>query len=531
MASTKLKFRNIVCVIYLLIVFYVFYSLFHTAYNAATNISTIVVSNYTVSLLILYARSFIDIDIPPPLVLKRFYDEHINSDNNIVYQSSRNNRYSHGHSGSISVNSADNSLNSNSFAAINSKTNNRKKLLCTSFMQLSNNSISFLLENMKTVRSNCDWVVMIYKRKSDPNQIELLSKRLDELVTQFGINIRIHFAIDRDVLLREFLSYNFSDSKLRFANALNSYKYTDSKNSASNSYGGSRAVGISEEEITNNNLYSKIETVEELVSILPYNKAVYPKALMFPQLLPYLNRYERVWLLDSDLLLKNFDVKRMLIIAECSFDVAPIVFQPLIAEDTQAYSFLSYDRWMSSAKDSGVLFAESVFVEIQAPVIDTKFFEWFIHSFIEPSFTTAIILGADWGYDELFCDAAKYYKIVSDSISNRNSSELPDGSTPRAENMIRKKSAYNRQNIPNLPPLCGLVIGSAPLHHNNSKETNNIVGVEGKKVLNNELMAIMREIYSSFIRPWNSDEANPLHTSSPFRKATKLRGNCILSNY
>ena len=71
-----------------------------------------------------------------------------------------------------------------------------------------------------------------------------------------------------------------------------------------------------------------------------------PKPLLYTTLLPVLPRYRRVWLLDSDISLAGFDMKRYLAVLACAERAGPVLIsQPVIRESTQDFPLLNRDFW------------------------------------------------------------------------------------------------------------------------------------------------------------------------------------------
>jgi hypothetical protein len=59
-----------------------------------------------------------------------------------------------------------------------------------------------------------------------------------------------------------------------------------------------------------------------------------------------------------------------------AFESAPLVAQPLIYENTQAYDFLNYRAWEDHP--ALIIAAAAGFIEIQTPVLHSGFLQWFL---------------------------------------------------------------------------------------------------------------------------------------------------------
>jgi len=140
-------------------------------------------------------------------------------------------------------------------------------------------------------------------------------------------------------------------------------------------------------------------------------KEIYSKGSMFVILLNDLRFFEYIWTLDIDLKLDDFQFCKFWQIIQCAFPVPPLVSQPLITPTTQWYKFLNRQNWNVHMKERNRTYIASDVstIEIQAPFINAKFFEWFIVSFLIPAVPVFQILGASWGIDHIFCSTAKKY--------------------------------------------------------------------------------------------------------------------------
>ena len=80
----------------------------------------------------------------------------------------------------------------------------------------------------------------------------------------------------------------------------------------------------------------------------------------------------------------------------------------------RVYPYLQYDTWHNSSNkgsggssssgssdDDDIIAVTTDFIEMQAPIIHTGFFLWYIQYVIKPTLAAANILGADYGYDNV----------------------------------------------------------------------------------------------------------------------------------
>jgi hypothetical protein len=257
-----------------------------------------------------------------------------------------------------------------------------RNILCATFIELSNSTIDLYIQNMKHIGNNCHWTYIVYKYNTADK--EILYNDFIKRVQPLQLSFEIVFAPPR----RDALTSIHAICQV-YANNVEFKEYQL-------------------EEICR---HIKASSPAELPD-LPYNHRIYPKVLLFLHLLPKLDAYRYVWILDGDMSLQGFNLQRYLHVLHCSFDRAPRISQPLINENTQAYSYLNKASWDGSALQD-VLAAQTGFIEVQVPFIETALFQWYLLSFVLPMVVPAHILGADWGFDTLFCNAAKLFHVLA----------------------------------------------------------------------------------------------------------------------
>jgi hypothetical protein len=138
-----------------------------------------------------------------------------------------------------------------------------------------------------------------------------------------------------------------------------------------------------------------------------------PKTVLYQDLLPLLPRYDRVFTLDDDVSLRGFDSEKYILHWDCSRHPPPLITQPLIVESNQYITFANMKAWHGVLGSNGrkVLVSEVGFIEQQAPIFDSAFFDWFIRRVLTMSKDMALRYGVDWGGDRAWCNAAKAYAI------------------------------------------------------------------------------------------------------------------------
>jgi hypothetical protein len=271
----------------------------------------------------------------------------------------------------------------------------RKELLCATFLKITTVSMQNLLENIGYSQSECEWVVVVYAYNASEH---------DPIKQQFVHDLKELTNGKHQPVV------HFEDSKLRRQSMSSVRQKVDDYRAKQ--LGRNHNIDIGD-------AYKFIDDNHKLKGHnLPHNRLYMPKSILFFWLLPYLMDYNTVWIMDGDISLSSFSFPTFREILNKGFDGKDeiLIAQPLIAESTQSYKYLNSVKWRES-ENSKVLAAKSGFIEIQAPVVDSRFFEWFILSFVLPLIIPTHVLGADWGIDQLFCRAAGMYRaLYSDQL-------------------------------------------------------------------------------------------------------------------
>jgi hypothetical protein len=109
---------------------------------------------------------------------------------------------------------------------------------------------------------------------------------------------------------------------------------------------------------------------------LEISRRAIPKSVLYRELLPYTSAYQRIFLMDEDISLLDFNSDKFLQIWDCSLphQPPPLIVQPVIAEPTQYFNFV----WQKTWQHTGYVAIASGLVEQQVPFFDAIFFEWFV---------------------------------------------------------------------------------------------------------------------------------------------------------
>ena len=238
--------------------------------------------------------------------------------------------------------------NLRSAAAVNhnnhARTSSSKKgLLCSVFLDCSESGLKQFISNFKEMFHNCDWALVCYADSLNGSYASIIQNTL----TKLGLTV-VHC------------------------------KYISNR----------------QELITNYTQYPYHTTKEYKVDPY-YNDMIYPKPVLFIQLYTLLPYYTYIWLLDSDISFKNFDYNTFYNLLYCTLSPPPLISQPLIYENTQTYKYLNRNTWDKYQNKNKVKYAlvESGFIEIQAPVIDTQYFIWYLDTIIKPILWSSHLLG------------------------------------------------------------------------------------------------------------------------------------------
>lgn len=198
------------------------------------------------------------------------------------------------------------------------------------------------------------------------------------------------------------------------------------------------------------------------------------KSILYRDLLPVLPDFERVFLIDEDISLQNFDFEKYLKIWNCGFfpNKPPLITQPVIAESTQDFVFVNADYW----RGTGVIAAGSGYVEQQAPFFDAVFLEWFVRFVLVYTIEKVLSVGADWGMDHIWCGAAQAYahRVIGwpsapvtvvvpapNTVSNGTGTVAGVGTVAGAGAGLRM-----RASIEGVSNACGLIVGTVVNHKN-----------------------------------------------------------------
>lgn len=349
-------------------------------------------------------------------------------------------------------------LSSRSARQVSQRKTRKKKLLCAVFSNADRSSVQTILANMEHMTASCDWALIFYG--GDESLIRLLQHAIHG---KEGITIvKCVMAEPREQLLSKF------HVNLNLLASASAFHQTPAWQEGKEG----RKGHIPEK----------------------HNSLVYPKSLQYMYLLELLPSYERVWLLDSDISTVGFNVREFLKATDCAFSERPLVAQPLIAESTQSYKYLNANAW----KGTAIIATSTDFVEIQAPLLDSDFFDWFLRFFIVPLLTPSHILGADWGFDALFCNAARIF----------------------AHHNGRGESKH----------VCMIVTAGTPLHHLDRAALDETLGYELKKYLNKALVAIIQSAYPHVYHSGHDKSINPALLPAHYLQVTSFQNhnhNCI----
>lgn len=141
-----------------------------------------------------------------------------------------------------------------------------------------------------------------------------------------------------------------------------------------------------------------------------------PKPVLYSYVLPLVEGYDKVWMLDGDMDFTGFDYPVYAAMAECAQDspdsVPVLISQPIIKESSQYYTPVNQNFWNAGGGfllDTAVTYWQ--YIEIQAPLFDARFFSWFFKYAIDPFMNVYRAMHTDWGMDQSWCYAARDYAL------------------------------------------------------------------------------------------------------------------------
>lgn len=361
-------------------------------------------------------------------------------------------------------------------AAAKNSPRKRERLLCSTFTSATQENLALLYDNIQQLGAQCDWAIVFYKTP-DVLLVDAFRRNLTRLPAKL---VFMESAPDRVALLASYPSPAQSLAHLSSPRSGAAKSHSDAHRTDS-------------------------------LADAPYNSLAYPKPLLYLQLLPLLELYDRVWLLDDDVSLDGFALVEFLELWDCAFwpDQPPIVVQPLVNPFNAAYAFLGVQGWAEQALGQGgagrgnVLAAGTGFIELQAPLMDARFLSWFLRFIVVPMLRPLHILGADWGFDDLFCTAAANYDLAS---------------RPLMDSMARGRNVT-----------CAVIVGGSSIRHLDRKALDSAIGKGVKWYLNHEMLTlVMRAFPVFFLKGFRSAWASPFNSTSLHRRATgELSAQCL----
>lgn len=231
----------------------------------------------------------------------------------------------------------------------------------------------------------------------------------------------------------------------------------------------------------------------------PPAKGVYPKPFLYMELKRFLGDYRRVFLIDEDVSLFKFNYTIYSAIWNCGFypSPPPLITQALVSEGTQFFPYVHFDKWRVGRKNT-IWATESIFIEQQAPLIDSIFLFWLLEYVIPPTLQLSMETGSDWGTDIVWCSAAYMYA--------RHLLHITD---------------------PNYVP-CAILTKAPPIVHRDGKT------IEFKKENYNEFNAegfrmveLYRQLYPTWVCNQNDVLMNPLNDENTHLiRRYKLKKEC-----
>jgi len=389
-------------------------------------------------------------------------------------------------------------------------------LLCSSIIALNPDSVDYAIKNVRSSDNKCDFQFVVYKVDADQKQslIDSFNTKLVPVMEQLKAKLPAGKAPIEVVL-------EFAPPRTELLGTIQGLCDAYVARDIHNINNATHAENIERKQLTIKDVefltsfnpcdlsaFPLLDTSHEEAAAaaeVPYNTIIYPKILMFFSYLKFVSKYNYIWALDGDLSLSGMDMQEFMESFKCSFPRSPLVLQPTIAENTQKYSYLNAIGWNyvndkeEEATGRTVKSAVSGFIEIQAPLFNSYFLEFYIMGFILPMSQPTHILGADWGYDEIFCKTAKFF--AKSALKNPYVPMSVEGTIP-----------------------CAIVV-SSPINHKDSNEIAESLGTSNKFAVNVELVKIISAAFSSYNQGGNAQVSNPIESKELLR-VYELQPNC-----
>ena len=307
-------------------------------------------------------------------------------------------------------------------------------------------------------------------------------------------------------------------------------------------------------------------------SYLPMNSSALsiPKSVLYQDLLGVLPGYEKVFLMDEDISLIDFNIKLFMSIWDCfpSLEypyssqkqqqwpqqqqeqmksrqwrkpiIQPLIVQPIIAESTQGARFLNQKFWSHDSKEwNDVMMTTVGFVEQQVPMLDSIFFEWFIRRVLSQTKAVASQEGVDWGFDRTWCNAALMYGVAvlgwpelkSLQHSSSNGGAVGGGSISES-NDTTMISSHTTSTF-GLSQGCGLVTAPGTSVHHLDRKTMKAIHNSETSLLQSRASTIT-SLYQHLFPSWvkkdvNGPCCNPKEVK-PFDSFKQARSGDILTS-
>lgn len=141
---------------------------------------------------------------------------------------------------------------------------------------------------------------------------------------------------------------------------------------------------------------------------------IYPKPLILTGLQKYIMNYDYVWVMDDDIEVKYtnlVDMRRIL------YERPSLISQPLIEKGLRFYKYLNKGFWKNESSFADPTITSN-FIEMQAPIINSKFLNWFTNVVIRPTSPMISILKADYGIDNIWCGACQIIIAPGTSVAH-----------------------------------------------------------------------------------------------------------------
>jgi len=458
-----------------------------------------------------------------------------------------------------------------------SQSHRERWMLCSTYLRWSEHEKNILISNVAQGQGMCsDWTIILYHANDHPHT-ETIVKELEEMLQERGIQMTVE--LGNSEIIRDEKSFPGSRIKILTTpstkiNSIPLLKEICEKHirkhwsDVIDEHYRLQIDKQDENHVAYVNIFDNLVQFPKATRLFSpcqfiqspptapdeterYNHQLVSKAIFFVLLLQDLPSYEHVWLLDSDMAFDTLNITKLHHFHTSSFSHlnVPIVSQVLITPNTQGKVFLNRVSWENvtfaiphfqqplqtpsttpflveeeeerishTVPITSIVAMETDFVEIQSPILNAKYFEWFVLAFLVPFLPTFQILGVDWGIDYLFCPSARLFvsylaKCQQQLHDKKGCCSMEDKKKNLIDELI---NMVLMEPVPasSQPFVCALFMSDLVIHHKDLR-TAGARKDDANRKLNRELIAVLLSAFP--LQEYCPFRGNPLDSPENFQ--------------